>query len=245
MAPLDQHRYQRRGAQIGMKPGLGIEDPFEFTSSRNRDALLGRRHEVSVTLQLFLVSHFPVPLATPPPPQQPRPLDQPSNAPHRRGHHHPRRRRTPPQTDQPNQKDPVALVDRPRTTRPRPLCPRLPAPLRHRALLPVREEHSGLGHPLDLHPRTSRPVDLDHRSRLHPTPARPTPHRRPQTPLGTTPQTPPALTRTHPQRVPGTYRNDRHPSQTTKTLPSRTRPTQRLPIRPQTTPPSHQKDSLN
>lgn len=228
-----------------MKPGLGIEDPFEFTSSRNRDALLGRRHEVSVTLQLFLVSHFPVPLATPPPPQQPRPLDQPSNAPHRRGHHHPRRRRTPPQTDQPNQKDLVALVVRTRTTRPRPLCPRLPAPLRHRALLPVREEHSGLGHPLDLHPRTSRPVDLDHRSRLHPTPARPTPHRRPQTPLGTTPQTPPALTRTHPQRVPGTYRNDRHTSQPTKTLPSRTRPPQRQPIRPQTTPPSHQKDSLN
>ena len=45
-------------------------------------------------------------------------------------------------------------------------CARLPPPLRHRAHLPVREEHPRLDHTIGLHPRTSRPLDLAHRRRL-------------------------------------------------------------------------------
>ena len=56
-----------------------------------------------------------------------------------------------------------------RPARPGAVPARLPAPLRHRAHLPLREEHLGLDHPVAAHARASRPLDLAHRGRLYPT----------------------------------------------------------------------------
>jgi hypothetical protein len=88
-------------------------------------------------------------------------------------------------THQPHQEDPLAVGGRPRP-RHRNLLARLPTPLRHRAHLPVRQEHPGLDQPIRAHPRTGRPVDLAGRRQLHPAPPRPHPRGRPPPALGTT-----------------------------------------------------------
>src|SRR4029077_2160533 len=114
---------------------------------------------------------------------------------------HPRRGRTPPQTHRPRHQDAVAVVVRPRRTRSGPRVAFLPTPLRHRAHLPVRQEHPRLDRTIDLHTRTSRPLDRSRRRRAHPTPPRPPPRRRPPTPLGTTARPHPTHPRPRPTRV--------------------------------------------
>ena len=129
---------------------------------------------------------------------------------------------------------------RPGPDRPRHVLASLPAPLRHRAHLPVLQEHPRMDHPTTVHPRPGRPVDLARRRRLHPTSARPTlvadqrlPWEKPATP-----QTHP---RACPARVSTTYRNTRHTGQPTKTQQSRPRTPQRNPPQPPNPLPRHQR----
>ena len=95
--------------------------------------------------------------------------------------------------------------------RPRRVLARLPAPLRHRTHLPIRQEHPRLDHPRAVHPRAGRPLDLADRRRLHPTAPRPQPRRRPPPALGTTPPTRPAHPRPGPSRVSPTPRTPSAP----------------------------------
>ena len=97
------------------------------------------------------------------------------------------------------------------------------------------------GPPTTVHPRPGRPVDLAHHRRLHPTPARPTPGRRPATALGETRQTKQTHPRACPARVSTTYRNTGHTGQPTKTQQGRPRPPQRYPRGPRTRHPAIKK----
>ena len=78
-------------------------------------------------------------------------------------------------------------------------------------------------------PRTSRPLDLARRRRLHPAPPRPRPRRRPTPALGTTPRPRQAHPRARPPRVSSTSRHHRHPGQSTEIQHARPRTTQRAP----------------
>lgn len=93
--------------------------------------------------------------------------------------------------------------------------------------IPVRQEHSGLDHPVAGHPRPGRPVDLARGRRLHPATPGPRPRRRPPPPLGTTPRPRQAHPRPHPQRISKTWRDHRHPRQTTEIRHARPRTPQR------------------
>ena len=172
------------------------------------------------------------------------PLGRPRSPTDRARHHHPRRSRTPPQTHRPHRQNPVAVVVRTRTTRPRHLLARLPPPIRHRAHLPIRQEHPRLDHTSRAHPRTSRPLDLAHHRRLHTVTSRPRTRRRPPPAMGTPPPTPPADPRTRPPRISSTAREHRHPSAPTEIPDPRTRTPQRHPKTTKNPPPNHQKDSL-
>ena len=99
---------------------------------------------------------------------------------------HPRRGRTPAQADGTDQKDAVAVVVRRRRARPRPVLAGLPAPVRHRAHLPVRERNTlGWTTPsLQMPEQADRWTWLVAR-RLHPAPSRSSARRRPPTALGT------------------------------------------------------------
>ena len=128
----------------------------------------------------------------------------------------------------------------PGRARPRSVLARLPAPLRHRAHLPVRQEHPRLDHPVGVHPRPGRPLDVARRRRAHPAPPGPRPRRRPPPPLGTTTRSRPTHPRPNPSRVSPTSCTPRHARQTTETHPSRTRPPQRHPKTTQNPLPRHQ-----
>ena len=73
----------------------------------------------------------------------------------------------------PHQEDPVAVVVAGPAPRPRPVLARLPAPLRHRTHLPLRQEHPRLDHPVAVHPRAGRPLDLARGRRSTPSSAWP------------------------------------------------------------------------
>ena len=123
---------------------------------------------------------------TAPQTQYPRPLGEDHLPADRARHCGPSPGPTPAQTTQPRHQSSLALGRRNDPDRPRTHLAHLPTPLRHRAHLPLRQEHPRLDHPRSPHPRTSRPVDLAGRGRLHPTPPRPRTHRRPPAALGTT-----------------------------------------------------------
>jgi hypothetical protein len=110
---------------------------------------------------------------------------------------------------------------------------------------PVRQEHPGLDHTLDTHPRTGRPLDLGDHRRLHPTPPGPRPRRRPPTALGTPPQARPAHPGTGSTRVSPHHANPGHPRQPTEIQKSRTRTPQRQPHRTTDPLPRHQEGRLN
>jgi hypothetical protein len=99
--------------------------------------------------------------------------------------------------------------------RPRHHLARLPAPLRHRALLPLRQTTPGLDHTPPPHPAASRTLELDRRHRQHPAPARPRPDPHPATALGTRQRHQPTPGQT---RVSRTSRRAGHPSPTTTNL---------------------------
>ena len=84
--------------------------------------------------------------------------------PDRAGQRDPRRRRASPEAHRTHQEDAVAVVVGARCARSRAVLPRLPAPLRHRAHLPLREEHPGVDDTVAAHARAGRPLDLARRS---------------------------------------------------------------------------------
>src|SRR5680860_923796 len=98
-----------------------------------------------------------------------------------------------------------------------------------RAHLPLRQRHPRLDHPSGVHPRTSRPLDLANRRRLHPAPPRPRPRRRPPPTLGTPPSIITSHTLAGPKRVSPTAHNHRHAGPSTEIHQGRTRATQRHP----------------
>jgi len=105
--------------------------------------------------------------------------------PDRARHGDPRRGRAPPQGHRPGAEDPVAVVVRTRHPRPRRLLAGLPPPLRHRAHVPVRQEHPGLDRSGAAHPRTGGSLDLARRRGLHPATTRPRSGRRRPPAVGT------------------------------------------------------------
>ena len=144
-------------------------------------------------------------------------------------HRDPRRRRASAQADRASEKDAVAVVDRARPARSRPVLAGLPAPFRHRTHLPIRQEHPGWTTPALRTPeqadrwtwliataltqlRLARRLVDDHRL----------PWERPRRARTAHPGP-------RPPRVSSTSRDHRHPSQTTEIRQSRTRPPQRHP----------------
>src|SRR5665647_352533 len=153
----------------------------------------------------------------------PRPLGRPRHPTDRGRHRDPRGRRALTQAQPQPTEDAVAVVVRTGRTRPRPMLACLPAPLRHRAHLPLRQEHPRLDHTGAADPRPSRPLDLAGRRRLHPTAPGPRARRRPTPALGTTPRPRQAHTRARPQRVSPTPPNPGHTSQCAEIRQTRTR----------------------
>ncbi len=150
------------------------------------------------------------------------------------------------QAHQPDQEDPVAL-GRWRCRRRsghRSVLARLPTSLRHRAHLPVRQEHPGLDHPIGTHPRTSRHLDLARHRRLHPTTTRPRTRGRSPAALGTPRQTRQTHPRPRPTRVSAHRSHPGHTSQPAKTQQSRTRTPDRQPHRTTHPLPRHQESRL-
>src|SRR6266545_3499995 len=98
----------------------------------------------------------------------------------------------------------VAVALPPRAGRPgrAAAVPRVPAPLRPGTHLPLPQADPRLDSPPAAPPRSSRPMDLDHPGRLHPTPPGPSPGRRPTPPLGETPRPRPADPRPRPATAP-------------------------------------------
>jgi hypothetical protein len=138
----------------------------------------------------------------------------------------------------------VAVVGRPRRHGPGPAMARLPAQIRHRAHLPARQAHPGLGQGRPPPPGASRPLDLAHHRRHHPAPPRPPHRRRPPPALGTPPHPGKAQPRPRPQgfRPPG--HDGRHAVQPAKTLQGRPRPAKGPPQHPRTTPQRNQEGRL-
>ena len=122
----------------------------------------------------------------------------------------------PTQTHRPRTENRVAVVRRPGHRGHRPGLARLPAALRHRAHLPLREKHPRLDRPGATHPRAGRPLDLAHPRRLHPTTPGPRPGRRRPAALAATPSTGQTHTGTSPPRFSATTREPRHTRQSTK-----------------------------
>ena len=145
----------------------------------------------------------------------PRTLGRPRPVADRGRHRDPGRCAAPAQTHQRDQEDAVAVGRRTRL-RTRHLLAGLPATLRHRTHLPVRQEHPGLDRTRTAHPRTSRPLDLARRRRLHPAPPRQRPRRRPPAALGTTTQTRPTYPRPRPKGISSTCPDTGHAGQSTK-----------------------------
>ena len=117
---------------------------------------------------------------------------------------------------------------------PGPDLARLPAPVRRRARLPVRQDRPGLGQSHAPRAGTGEPLDLADPLRPHPAAPGP-PHRRGSpAALGTQPQARDAYPRTRPPRFWRPGRPRRHVAQPAKTLPGRPRPTQRTHQHPRT-----------
>ena len=70
-----------------------------------------------------------------------------------------------------DEEDAVAVLVRRWRARSRPMLACLSAALRHRAHLPLPQEHPGLDHAVTVHARAGRPLELADRRRLHPTPS--------------------------------------------------------------------------
>src|SRR5690606_25670742 len=174
------------------------------------------------------------------------PLGPPSRPPRTRGRRPDRARHRSTRHPRPRHlldPDPVAEDRRTRPAGPGPDLAGLPAPVRHRTHPPVPQTAPGLDHPGPTHPRTSRPVDLDHRRRLHPDPPRPPPDHRPPAALGKTPHPDHHHPHPRPTRFSQSRPHPAHPDQTTKTLPTRPRTPTRQP-QPATgspTPSDHQR----
>ena len=98
---------------------------------------------------------------------------------------HPGRGRAPPETHRPRRQDPLAVVVRTGTARPRRLLAGVPAPLRPRAHLPLHQGGSRLDRARAAYARAGRPLDLARGRGLHPAPPRPGPRRRRPAALGT------------------------------------------------------------
>lgn len=106
----------------------------------------------------------------------------------REGHRHPPGRPAPPQTLWSCRQEPLAVVVRARRGGPRTVLPCLPAALRHRACLPLREGDPRPDDAPALHTHPGRPLDLACCRRVHRAPTGPRRRRRPPPPLtlGTT-----------------------------------------------------------
>ena len=143
-----------------------------------------------------------------------------------------RRGRAPPEAHGPCPQDAVAVVGGARHPRPQPLLARVPAALRPRAHVPVREGHPRLDHPGAAHARPGRPLDLARPCRLHPAPARPGARRRPPPALGTPTRASPAYPVAGPPGVSPPPPRHRDPGQSTKIPPGRPRTPQGHPPPP-------------
>src|ERR1700728_1375125 len=104
---------------------------------------------------------------------------------------------------------------------------RLFAALRHRAHLPLPQEHHGMDHALTVHARAGRPLELADGRCLHPTPAWPWPRGRSPTAMATTSRTDRAHARTRAKGVSATSCSDRHTGQVTEIDKARTGTPQR------------------
>lgn len=132
---------------------------------------------------------------------------------------HPGRGRAPPQAHRPGRQDPVAVVVGARHPRPRRVLAGVlvnAAALRHRAHLPVRQEHAGLDDAVPAHPRAGGPLDVAGPRRLHATTARPGPRRRPPPAMGAPPRSRLPDPDAGAQGISSTWRSDRHAGQSTE-----------------------------
>ena len=163
---------------------------------------------------------------------------------HRGRHSDPRRRRAPTQAQPQPTEDAVAVVVRTGRTGPRPMLACLPAPLRHRAHLPLHQKHPRLDHTGTADPRPSRPLDLAGRRRLHPTAPGSRARRRPTPALGTTPRPRQTHPRARPQRVSTTPPNPGHTSQCAEIRQTRTRAPKKHPTTAPNPLPSHQESRI-
>ena len=105
----------------------------------------------------------------------------------------------------------------------------LPTTFRHRAHLPLHQEHHGLDHAVTVHARTSGPLELADCRRLHPAATRTRSRRRPPPSMGTTTRPGHSHARTRAEGVSTTSCRDRHASQSTEIDEGRTRTSQRDP----------------
>lgn len=142
-------------------------------------------------------------------------------------HRHPRRRRAPPKAHGPRRQDTVAVVVGARRGRSRTVLSRLLAKVRHRTFVQIRKGDPRLDDAPALYALPSRPVDLDRRRRVYPTPIGPRPRRRPQAPLGATMRTREAHPVPRAARISTTACNRRHSSPATEIPNSRPRTAQR------------------
>ena len=110
---------------------------------------------------------------------------------------------------------------------PGPDLARLPAPVRRRARLPVRQDRPGLGQGHAPRAGSGEPPDLADPLRPHPAAPGPPYRRGSPAALGTPPQARDAHPRTRPPRFRPPGRPRRHAGQPAKTLPGRPWPTQR------------------
>src|SRR5262249_10274440 len=119
----------------------------------------------------------------------------------------------------------VAMVGRParHRLRPGPDLARLPAPLRRRARIPVRQDHPRLDLRPGAHPPPGRPVDLADHRRLHPAAPGPAP----PPPRATPPPTPATADPAAASRLAA-----RHPPPQTATPPPGRNPPRPAPGRP-------------
>ncbi len=73
--------------------------------------------------------------------------------------------------------DVVVVVGRRWRARPRTVLPGLPASLRPRAHVPLRQEHTRMDSAITVHPRAGRPLDVDRHCCAEPASPRPRPRR--------------------------------------------------------------------